>query len=144
MTFADDAFQQFEQYEMPAVLLAIGHALDQVLREHREVPQGTVELRLELDSTSAASIKRHYNRTKSRILEAARAHLLYRERAGLEVRLETFDSGIEMSTPFALAASIVQIREATPSSTAARASTESVQPRRSAQQDHYGPRRSTT
>jgi hypothetical protein len=140
MTFTDDRFQKFE---VPPLLLAIGQSIDDALRQHREDQQGTLMLRLELDATSAAALRRHYRSTKSHILEAARTHLLFRKRAGLEVRLEIFDSGTEMVSLFAVSCTMLQISGDATSLAGALSAGVQAEPQATAMRAVNGPRRPT-
>lgn len=127
MTLADEAFQQFEQYEMPALLLAVGSALDEVLTTHRNLVHGTLALRVELDPSVKVAITRQYRAIKTRILDAARTHLAFREREGMGVELELFDSGAMMRAElFSVTASVLPAGKAT--SAAERTSAEAMSP----------------
>ena len=103
MTAIDERFRAFE---FPRLLLELGRALDEALASAPAPGPGTINIHIELDVETAAAFRHNQRAFKDEARAAAEAHLLFRGRHGDDVAIEWYDTKGEMTTLFAVNASM--------------------------------------
>lgn len=98
--------RRFTNIEVPKLLNLIGDALDALPQCGERTEADLIQIRVELDRDAAEIVRRNLKGVRKLILEAATAHLLYRDRDGNKVSLELYDTGMDLDELFRVTAAV--------------------------------------